>query len=163
MTDVDWAVWEERSEEIFLEPGDRVPVQTDFGFCAYDDAPAALGGGFLWFHWFPSKSEMLAALRDHAAFLYKPRGDLDIATIDAVAKGLIAATDGDLEALRCGLNERLVGLAQFTWMGSFEELCGSDHAEAKKVRGEFREDEDESPITPDEVDDFAEFTASYGV
>jgi hypothetical protein len=75
---------------------------------------------------------------------------------NAVAKGLIAATGGDLEALRSGLNERLAGLAHFTWMGSFEELCGSNQPEAKKFRGAFREDGDDSPIRPDELDDFAE-------
>lgn len=163
MTELDWDVWEQRAEEIFLEPGDRVPEQTDFGFCAYDDAPAALGGGFPWFHWFASKTEMLEVLRDHAPFLYKPRGDLDIETIDAIVKHLIAVTNGDLEALRRGLNERLIGLAQFTWIGSFEDLCEGDHPEAKKVRGSFRDDEDEGSIRLDEVEDFAEFTASYGV
>ena len=41
-------------------------------------------------------------------------------------------------------------------MGSFEELCGSNQPEAKKFRGAFREDGDDSPIRPDELDDFAE-------
>lgn len=163
MTDIDFADWEEKSEQVFLEPGDRVPVATDFGFCSYDDAPPALGGGFPWFHWFESKSEMLAVLEEHSAYLHKPRGELDIVTIDAVVKALIASADGDLQALRKELNEKLSGLAQFIWMGSFADLRSSDQPEAKKFRGAFRDDVDDAPITADEVDDFAEFTATYGV
>ena len=163
MTDTDFAAWEQKSEQVFMEPGDRVPAMTDFGFCAYDDAPPALGGGFPWFHWFESKSEMLAVLDEHSAYLYKPRGELDIATIDALVKAVIISADSDLESLRIGFNEKLSGLAQFIWMGSFADLCSSDRPEAKKFRHEFRDDGDDGPISTEEVNDFAEFTATYGL
>ena len=157
------AEWDEKSEQLFLEPGDRVPAVTDFGFCSYDDAPPALGGGFPWFHWFESKSEMLAALNEHSAYLYRPRGELDLETIDAVVKALIVSADGDLETLRIGLNEKLSGLAQFIWLGSFADLCSSDQSEAKRIRGQFQDDGQDRPIAAEEVDEFAEFTATYGV
>jgi hypothetical protein len=34
---------------------DREPSDDDWGFCAYGDAPAAIGGGVQAFHWFETK------------------------------------------------------------------------------------------------------------
>jgi hypothetical protein len=161
--DVNVMDWDEGFEALFLGPGQRVPTRTDFGFCDYDDAPAPLGGGQQWFYWFPSKSEMLTTLAEHGGYLHKPRGDFDIETITAIVRDRIAAAGGDLEVLRLGLNEELRGVAQFTWMGSFADLCDRERPGDKKFRGDFREDGDHSPIRPDEFDDFAEYFVDYGV
>jgi len=86
-------------------------LETDFGFCAYDDAPAAIGGGTPCFFWFATKEEMLGALRRL-------------------------------------LNKHLRGSSQFTWIGSFKELCEGDHPAAQELRADFREDSNGTVATP---------------
>jgi hypothetical protein len=67
---------EQRHIEAMEEPAQREPKPTDWGFCAYGDAPPAIGGGMPWFYWFESEKAMLAALREHAAYL-NPRPQID--------------------------------------------------------------------------------------
>lgn len=84
-------------------------------------------------------------------------------SITTIVRDRIAAADGDLEALRLGLNEELRGVAQFTWMGSFSDLCDSDRPQDKEFRSGFREDGDDSPIRADEFAEFADYFADYGI
>lgn len=164
MTHVDWNDREEAANEAFQEPAQRVALKTDYGFCAYGDAPAAIGGGTPWFYWFETEEAMLAALSDHALFLNMPRSNIDLSTMDAAVKARIAtAGRGDLEALRCDLNQYLRGASQLIWMGTFKDLCESEHPKAKDFRGEFRTDATTSPIKLDEMESFAEFIGRYGV
>jgi hypothetical protein len=69
--------------------------------------------------------------------------------------------------MRCELNRHLKGASQFTWIGSFKELCKSDHPQAAEIRSEFRRENenpsDSSPIQLCETESFVEFLASYGV
>jgi hypothetical protein len=161
-----WNLRKEAAEGAFSEPGQRAALATDYGFCAYGDAPEGIGGGTPWFYWFETKEAMLATLGDHALFLNPPRADLDIVAIDGAIKS-ITATDGDLEAMRSELNKHLKGASQFTWIGSFKELCESEHPKAAEIRSEFRTENDKpsdsSPIQLYEADSFVEFIASYGV
>ncbi|MFM8857955.1 MAG: hypothetical protein ACKOI2_12310 [Actinomycetota bacterium] len=160
---VEFGNWEDGFERLFMGPGQRVPTRNDFGFCSYDDAPAPLGGGQPWFYWFPSKSEMLSTLAESAGYLHKPRGDFDIEAITTIAKEEIAASDGDLKTVKLGLNAKLSGVAQFTWMGPFADLCDSDRPQERAFRADFRENGDDGPIGPEELDSFTEYFVNYGI
>src|SRR5258706_11810624 len=106
-----------------LEPCQRLVRPGDFGFCAYGDAPPAIGGGMQFFYWFEDKQAMFDFLRDHGVFLHPARSDIDLSEIDsALGREMENADPNDLESLRKRLNELLVGISQFTWIGSFEEL-----------------------------------------
>ena len=169
---VDDAEWETRidaAQDAFMEPAQRIASGTDYGFCAYADAPAAVGGGITWFYWFEDKQRMLSVLRDHALFLNAPRSDMDLTEADTGVKRAIAtAHEGeDLEGLRRDLNRCLENASQFEWMGTFRELCESPHPQAKKFRAEFREErelvDDSSAVESDELESFAEFIGRYNV
>jgi hypothetical protein len=110
---------------------------------------------------------MLATISDHGLFLNPPRSDVDLAATDAVVKKVVAAHRRNLEGLPSALNSHLTNASQFIWMGSFRELCESDHPQAKKVRAEFRGHKgiagDPGTIKSDELASFVEFIGRYGV
>lgn len=166
MTEIDYDAREEAAQRMTQQAGEREVQPSDYGFCAYGDAPGAIGGGMPWFYWFESKDAMVAALRDHALFLNPPRSDIDLAATQAEVVSLIARC-GDMESLRGDLNKCLVNASQFEWMGTFKELCESDTAFAKEVRSNFRDDtdrgEDSNPVKLDEVPAFIEMIGRYGI
>jgi hypothetical protein len=110
---------------------------------------------------------MLATISDHGLFLNPPRLDVDLAATDAIVKKVVAAHRRDLEGLPFALNRHLSNASQFIWMGSFRELCESDHPQAKKIRAKFRKDKeitgDPGTIKSDELASFVEFIGRYGV
>lgn len=65
------------------------------------------------------------------------------------------------------LNEPLVGISQFTWLGSFEELRTDSHTEAQIARNRFRREndqpEDGAAVRDDEMGQLAEFLTTYGL
>jgi hypothetical protein len=148
-------------------PSQREAHETDYGFCAYGDAPPAIGGGTPWFYWFETKQTMLQFLGEHALFLHPP-GGLNLATADgAIRRAVTEFGTGDLEALRVQLNRHLKGSSQFSWLGSFKQLRESDHPEAEKIRGEFpaenRTPGETRPVDKNDARAFAEFLVGYGV
>ncbi|WP_316219270.1 hypothetical protein [Bradyrhizobium sp. SZCCHNR2026] len=150
------------------QAGMRSPSNTDWGFCAYGDAPPAIGGGAPWFYWFEDKRAMLEFLKACAPFINPPRSDLDLSNIISTVRNTIeAGQDRGLDSLRNDLNKLLHGCSQFTWMGSFEELRSGDHPEAVAVRNNFYgsqdEREDGSAIPGTRLTEFVEFLSSYGV
>ena len=146
----------------------RSPANGDWGFCAYGDAPPAIGGGMQWFYWFDDRPTMFDFLKSCALFINPPRSDLDLPQLassvrSTVEKGIVR----DLESFRNKLNNLLHGCSQFTWMGSFEELRSGDQPEAVVVRNNFHSSrdrlEDGSAIPDDELTEFTEFLSSYGL
>jgi hypothetical protein len=165
MTDVEWVARSEAAIGVFMEAAERAPLETDFGFCACGDA-----SGMPFFHWFPTKENMLEALRGHALFLNPPRSGMDVDTAQLALERTIATADpADLETLRRKLNEHLIGASTLTWMGSFKDLCEGDHQTAQDVRAAFRDELDEptgnkiAPISLGELHGFVELVGSYGV
>jgi hypothetical protein len=167
MNGVDWGARLDAAVEAFMEAAQRVPSGSDYGFCAYADAPTAIGGGIPSFCWFQTREQMLATISDHGLFLNPPRSDVDLAATDAVVKKVVAAHRRNLEGLPSALNSHLTNASQFIWMGSFRELCESDHPQAKKVRAEFRGHKgiagDPGTTKSDELASFVEFIGRYGV
>jgi hypothetical protein len=166
MTEVDYETRQQAAQEFFEKVFEREVELTDYGFCAYGDAPPAIGGGMPFFFWFESKDSMIAALRHHGLFINPPRSNIDLVARQAELNDALA-TDLATEELRETLNRCLEGASGFTWIGTFDDLCESDSAAAKEVRPNFRDSEDkgedDSPIKPDELPAFVEMIASYGV
>jgi hypothetical protein len=135
MAEVDWDARSEAAGSVFMKAAERAPLKTDLGFCAYGDAP--VGGGMPIFHWFATKEDMLKALRGHALFVFPPHSGMDVDTAQ-LALERATADPADLETLQRNLNEHLRGALQFTWMGSFKDLCEGDHPTAQDVRAAFR-------------------------
>lgn len=75
------------------------------------------------------------------------------------------ANDMDVLALREELAARLSGRTAIGWLGTFDELCNASHAQARELRVEFREYEDEPVSDESIVDDqrarFAEFLTEH--
>lgn len=147
---------------------ERSPANGDWGFCAYGDAPPAIGGGMQWFYWFDDKPAMFDFLKSCALFINPPRNDLDLPQLSSSLRSTIEKEiGGDLGSLRHELNSLLDGCSQFTWMGSFEELRSGDHPEVIVVRNNFHSSrdrlEDGSAIPDDELTEFTEFLNSYGL
>jgi hypothetical protein len=158
---------DQRHIDAIEEPGIREPKPTDWGFCAYGDAPPAIGGGMPWFYWFENEQAMLAALREHAAYLNPPPSDRSAEDLQsAVADILSSDVRFPDDAVRARLNEALQNASQFEWLGSFEQLTKGGGEFEKKIRHEFREDDDkptDKAIAAADLGSFAEFTRSYGV
>lgn len=114
---------EQRHIDAIEEPSSREPRPTDWGFCAYGDASPAIGGGMPWFYWFENEQAMLAALREHAAYLNPPPSDRSVEDLQsAVADILSFDVRFPDDAVRARLNEALQNASQFEWLGSFEQL-----------------------------------------
>jgi hypothetical protein len=146
----------------------RSPVNGDWGFCAYGDAPPAIGGGMQWFYWFDDKSGMFDFLKSCALFINPPRNDLDIQQLASSVRRTIEEEKGsDLESVRGQLNTMLYGCSQFPWMGSFEELRSGDHPAAVAICKNFHSardnPQDGSAIADNELNEFTEFLSSYGL
>jgi hypothetical protein len=156
------------AENAMAEPCQRMARPGDYGFCAYGDAPPAIGGGMQFFYWFEDKQATLDFLRDHGVFLHPERSDIDLSETDSgLGREMANADRNDLESLRTQLNELLVGISQIPWIGSFEELRAGSHPEARIVRNHFRSEndqpEDGAAIRDEEIGNFAEFLTMYGV
>jgi hypothetical protein len=120
---------------------ERQPLDSDWGFCAYGDAPGGIGGGYSAFYWFESREKMLGFIAEHALFMNPPRGDLDLAAIQE-------AVDKIVEAMRCSrirdatalpkINKVLRHASKFTWLGTFRSLRQGEMKAARDVLNEFR-------------------------
>src|SRR5262245_65015127 len=94
MGDVDWGVRLDAVVEVFMEAAQRVPSSSDYGFCAYADAPTAIGGRIPSFCWFQTREQMLATICDHGLFLNPPRSDMDLVATDAAVKRVVVPREG---------------------------------------------------------------------
>lgn len=160
----------ERLEELANEASEvaitRRPQDTDWGFYAWGDAPAGIGGGIGGFFWFPSEEEMLDFIKKYGLFVNSPRSDLDFdkiirATHDAIDEYKGRAINKD--QLLGRINENLRHASQFDWMGTFAELKNGSGSFAKKVLEEFRENSRLDPVAQHEEDDFCEYLSTFGV
>ena len=53
---------------------DRQPLDSDWGFCAYGDAPGGIGGGYSAFYWFESREKNAQFHRRACALHESPSG-----------------------------------------------------------------------------------------
>jgi len=154
--------------EVALQPAtEREPTESDWGFCAYGDAPEAIGGGMAVFVWFESREEMLASIAEHALFLNLPRHDLDL---DAIQEGVRSTVEAmrhsriDDAAGMSELNKLLRHASQLTWLGKFSSLRRGETEADRDVLRQFRESEDGAaagPVSDEELGGFREFLMSY--
>jgi hypothetical protein len=169
MADDEFEAREAAREAAMTAAFDREPSDSDWGFCAYGDAPAAIGGGMSAFCWFESREEMLTFLAEHALYMNPPRSDLDLGSIQEAVSRII-------EAMRCGgiddaaalpkLNEPLRHASQFTWLGTFLSLRQGETEAARNFLREFRDLESgasHSPVGNEELERFHEFLRDYCV
>jgi hypothetical protein len=148
---------------------DREPLESDWGFCAYGDAPAAIGGGISAFYWFESREEMLTFIAEHALLMNLPRSDLDLNAVWKAVGNIVEAMRNsrisDAAAVN-KLNEKLRHASQFTWLGTFGSLRQGETKEARDVIDEFRDAKDNTPASPvseRELEDFREFLREYSI
>lgn len=144
---------------------DREPTDTDWGFCAYGDAPAAIGGGMSAFYWFASREEMFDFIATHALYMNPPRSDLDLdATEEAVDVLVGRMRDRHLDdsAALPALNDLMRHASQFTWIGTFRSLCDGETEDARRILNEFRRQDDWlGGVGEDELQDFRQFLRDY--
>jgi hypothetical protein len=142
-----------------------------WGFYSYGDAPAAIGGGVGSFAWFQTRRELLSFVRD--VLPYSPPGssDTDLGNVEKhvqeIVEHAIEEKIDDKKAIEA-LNATLRTYSQIEWLGTFEDLiCGTDPF-AEKIRGEFRESEEESAtdckaISDNEIEELRQFLREYGI
>jgi hypothetical protein len=155
----------EAAQEALQLAFDREPADTDWGFCAYGDAPAAIGGGMSAFCWFASREEMLDFIATHALYMNLPRSDLDLDAIEEALDVLVGRMrDGHLDdaAALPALNELLRHASQFTWLGTFRSLCDGETEAARQILNEFRRRDSSSvEVGENELGDFRQFLRDY--
>ena len=117
------------------------PKSKSWGFYAYGDAPAAIGGGIGSYVWFKSKSAMLIFIEEVLPF--SPPGP-STSDCDEVAK-LVADTCQKLRKSEIKfedgqriLNKVLKSYSQFEWMGAFQDFKSGKTTYARKIILDFR-------------------------
>jgi hypothetical protein len=146
---------------------EKEPIDGDWGFCAYGDAPAAIGGGMNAFFWFETRRGMLAFIAQHALFINPPRADLDLDALEQAVGTVVAAMQAnnlDDSAAVVELNKCLRHASQFTWIGQFRSLRSGETDFARQILAEFREEDDTTtpdPVTEEELEDFRQFLLDY--
>jgi hypothetical protein len=142
-----------------------------WGLFAWGDAPPACGGGVGAFQWFNSLDEVLTWVTDlsPAAFMTFDEEDewLEFRTgLRQSAQGFHANPEQGLKQF----NTQLKGLLQIDWIGAWPDLVSGPGSYPQKIRQHFREDWDDEnpaettmPIRPEELAEFREFVAGYGM
>lgn len=148
----------------------RTPGPATWGFFAYGDAPAAMGGGVGVFTWFPSKKAMFEFVSRHIAFFPPGPSEADhdavaaeaARIVDQVVKGKLS-----MDAGMARLNVALRRFSQFRWWGQFKDLAKGDGDFERKIRAWARErwgedETDSSPIRAREMAEFKDALTQYG-
>lgn len=159
----------EQTNDLLNATAQNDPTQFPWGFFAYGDAPAAIGGGIGCFQWFGSLAELLSFISDHSAASYLTFDEeaewLELRDqLRAITAGFASDPDGTMAQL----NQELKSLMQVEWIGTYETLCIGTDEFPRKVREWFREQDDDcaenqSPITSGEEPAFRERITEYGL
>ena len=148
------------------------PRPSHVGFSSSDFSLSGIG----MFHWYPTLDELFRALIHDlpAAFVVDPPEAVAEASvrIEAAAAGF---TGPDRTGPACfdALRTALKGIQRLEWLGTFDDLCTSDHEWALALRERFRDGSDaeeeegggrplDRPIAADEQEEFVGFVREYG-
>jgi hypothetical protein len=148
------------------------PRRCPFGFFSSDPHPWGLG----MFHWYPTLDDLFRAIIRDVPAAFIVTGPQAVAEASARIEAAVAGfPDTQRLGAACSqaLREALKGVQCLDWIGTFDDLCSSDHDWAATVRRRFRDDgeanEDSAdtsstvrPIARSEVEDFIEFVGEFG-
>lgn len=151
---------------------DRDPRDFRYGYLAFGDAPAGIGGGTGVFAWFASHAERLDFWVDKELGEYwlseTPRGESD------AVKAAIRAAVAEVGGLGAGdapvskANAILSGMIELKWWGELDDLLAGSTEFAIALRSDFLEEENDGDsvvpraIAPGELDEFVEFLRESG-
>lgn len=174
MSEEDWERLHEEAADVGLEAHEATPQPNWWGIEYYGDAPAAIGGGFGAFLWFPTKEALFDFVGRLLTFANPGPSEVDhgrvarevAASTDRIRAGQVSMDDGMV-----ALNVILTRFSQIRWWGQFQELLTGTREFELDVRAWARsswsedgeESTDTSPITPDELEPFIEALLMYGV
>jgi hypothetical protein len=157
-------------ERVILHAHERSPAGISWGFFAYDDAPAGIGGGCGSFLWFDSHREMIEFIGTYLPFWsagsprYRPT-EVQAEVMPILAE--LCSTSQSPEHIRARLNQVLTGYATILWWGQFYELLIGKTEFAREVRLWFRSsrmpDPPDAHISVDEQKEFTEAIQEYGL
>ena len=157
-------------EEAFTRANSAEPVESSWGFFAYDDAPGGVGGGSGMFCWFESRDKMCDFIERYPLLFqssYEAEDD-DKARIEdielcvkAAVKEFRSSPDKTAEALEA-INGKLRRIEQIKWWGSFSDLLSGDHWFAKELRSNLFENDGNTAVPKERREEFIEFLQGYG-
>jgi hypothetical protein len=148
------------------------PKAKSWGFFAYGDAPAAIGGGVGAYCWFDSKAKLLQFVAD--VLPHSPPGPADsdpLLVADQVSEIIseVQRNNLDLEKARKRLNNVLRRYSQIEWIGTFKDLKDGKGTYARMIVKAFRRDRELTigatplSISRGQLADFKDFLSSYGI
>jgi hypothetical protein len=147
----------------------RTPRANSFGFFAYGDAPAAIGGGLGVFQWFPSRKALLDYLGDHLTYQNLGQSGTDPFATHAAVKNAVnkfRRLDAPLKLLIPKLNPLLLTYSQIRWIGTLGDLKKGNTKYERGLRNKFRESLGSKagtrPIQQSEIAAFRQFLSEYG-
>ena len=143
---------------------DLNPIPECWGLFAYSDAPPPVcGSGLGSFHWFPTKTELVAFIRTYLAWWNPAPSSMEPSVIATEVQAIVDAESTDLEKMVASLNEFMRNMWQIDWVGQFRDLCGGNGEFPARIRESFSEDGDPIDAIPEDmIDNFKEFLRSYG-
>ncbi len=157
-------------QEAFTRANSMEPMDSSWGFFAYDDAPGGIGGGSGMFCWFESREKMCDFIERYPLLLqssYEPEDD-DKARIEEIELSVKASikefrssadkSEQVLEDLNCKLRR----IEQIKWWGSFSDLLSGDHWFAKELRSRVMEGDGSSALPSELREEFIELLQGYG-
>jgi hypothetical protein len=161
-----WEAQQTNGQEVFNSAYALPPSPGCHGFCAYGDAPPAIGGGMNAFYFFENYKAMADAIRTFGLFINLPRSDLDFEEIEALLSEIDINMQAARETIR-RLNHVLRHATQFVWIGTFESLLNGEEEFELEIRKKFRiacgQEGIVAPIKSDEIKVFRIFLSEYGL
>jgi len=145
------------------------PPRAAWGMCSFSNLSG--GGGIAWF---ATREDLFAFIEEVVPF--NPGGSDDPFIVAEVCRALVANIRHGVFDDATGmsrLNDALKSSLDIRWIGTLEELCSDDSPFPNEVRAWYHEritdDDDElveddySPITIDETDEFTDELCEYGL
>jgi hypothetical protein len=148
------------------------PRRCPFGFFSSDPHPWGLG----MFHWYPTLDDLFRAIIRDVPAAFIVTGPQAVAEASARIEAAVAGfPDTQRLGAACSqaLREALKAVQCLDWIGTFDDLCSSDHDWARELRERFRDGSDteeeggggrslDRPIAAEEREEFVGFVREYG-
>jgi hypothetical protein len=157
----------EQMQEAARTARECIPEAESWGFYAYSDGPADVGGGTGGFLWFATREQMLDFVKRYLPFWCPGPDRSNGREVLATIRNILARAATPSEGTRMQLNDALKGYAQIVWWGRLGELLSTQVPFAREVRDWFWSNgghkNGSGTVPRDQARNFAELLQDYGI